>query len=119
MDGKIAAQPRKRDEISLYISRISYENGLVFDISAQGVDNSLLASYADLIGKNIINRGKCTMRFIADNGNIHTACPPDIPVKKCKKINGAAFRLHRWVFFLLENFPLAQELLHVTHARVP
>jgi len=108
-DGKIAACAHNHNEISLYISRISYENGLVFDISAQGVDSSLLASYADLIGKNIINLGKHTMRFIADNGNIHTACPNNITVKKCKKITD--IDIHEGKLFSYEMYVELMEQL--------
>ena len=112
VDGKIIAQPRKRDEISLYISRISYENGLVFDISAQGVEDSILASYSELIGKNIINRGECTMRFIADNGNVYTACPNDTNVKKCKKITD--IDIHEGQLFSYEMYiDLMNELKNV------
>lgn len=85
-DGKIVAQPLNRNDISLYISRISYENGLVFDITAQGVEESVLASYADLIGKNIIHKGTRKMNFIADSSNIHTALSQRETVKKCKTI---------------------------------
>ncbi|MBR5266367.1 MAG: hypothetical protein IKV63_07125, partial [Clostridia bacterium] len=108
-DGKVIESVRNHDEISLFISRISYENGLVFDISAQGVDEKVVKAYAQLINDGIISKGIDTLNFICDSGMVYTAHPRVKSVNKCKNIND--IELYESTLFSYETYLEVMEQL--------
>lgn len=88
-DGKEAVRERERDAAALKISRIYSRNGkLIIEISAEGVAEEVLASYAKLFSEGILFSSKdidaCyEIHFIGEEkGRYEALVPPKAPVQK-------------------------------------
>lgn len=93
-DGRTLAEQTDKKDISLFISRISMENnGLAVYISANGIADNVLKSYAHLWSKGVLQKSRTVQNcgkivFVSQSGNhFETMCKPDAPTEKTKNIS--------------------------------